>query len=135
MYLLDTNVLSEALKMLPDRHVLEWLESHQSDSLMSALTLAEMARGAELLPDGKRKSELQRKVRFLQEDYAESIVPLDSAVAWEWARYSRRVRDAGFQTSVIDSLIAATALAHSLTLVSRNVSHFPLVSVINPFSG
>ncbi|MDZ4286643.1 MAG: type II toxin-antitoxin system VapC family toxin [Prosthecobacter sp.] len=132
-YLLDTNVLSEGLKPAPDARVAEWMNHNQDESGISVLALAEMARGAEALPDGKRKNELLRKVRFLQQDYSDAILPLDEVIAWEWARYCRRIAESGLQIAVVDSLMAATALAYGLAVVSRNTSDFPLVSVINPF--
>ncbi len=80
--LLDTNVLSEGMKAHPDSKVIEWLDAHQEDSAISALTLAELARGAEAVADGKRKNELLRLLRFMQEDFADAILPFDEATAW-----------------------------------------------------
>lgn len=133
IYLLDTNVLSEGMKASPDSQVLAWLSDHEDACAMSAFSLAEMARGLEALPEGKRKSELAKRLRFLQEDYADVILPFDEAVAWEWARYCQRSTEAGFALSLMDSLIAATALSYGLTVVTRNTSDFPLVPVFDPF--
>lgn len=132
-YLLDTNVLSEGMRPLPDERVVRWLDEHQEDAAISALTLAELARGAEAVRDGKRKNELLRLLRFMQEDFADAVLPFDEVVAWEWARYCRRGGEEGWSLTVMDSLIAATALAYGLTVVTRNGRDFPGVPVLNPF--
>lgn len=134
IYLLDTNVLSEGMKPSPDVLVMDWLDAHQEDSAISVITLAEMARGAEAIDEGKRKNDLLRRLRFLQEDYADLILPFDEPVAWEWARYCRRAERAGHEPNLMDSLIAATALSYGLTVVTRNTGDFSLVPVMNPFS-
>ena len=132
-FLLDTNVFSELLKPVPSPEVLAWMEVHQGDCGMSALTLAEMADGVESLPAGKRRNALTKALSFLQEDYAERILPFDERAAWEWARYLREAQDAGHSPPLLDSLIAATARTWGLKLVSRNEADFPLIEVLNPF--
>lgn len=121
------------MRPAPDPCVLQWLDEHQEEAAISALTLAELARGAEALADGKRKNELLGLIRFLQEDFADAVLPFDEAVAWEWARYCKRVGDKAWSPAVMDSLIAATALAYGLTVATRNTNDFPGVPVINPF--
>ena len=133
-YLLDTNVLSELLKGKPDPAVIEWMKIHQSVCAMSSLTLAEMAAGIEKLPEGKRRNALTKELSFLQEDFAEKILAVDEIVAWEWARHTTEAQKAGFNPALIDSLIAATAKANGLTIVTRNTTDFPLMQVINPFT-
>lgn len=83
--------------------------------------------------DGKRKNELLRLLRFMQEDFADAVLPFDEAVAWEWARYCKRAGEEGWSLAVMDSLIAATALAYGLTVVTRNTGDFLGVPVLNPF--
>lgn len=132
-YLLDANVISELLKPFPAPAVEEWLQLHDKEAAISALTLAEMAAGVEALPEGKRKSGLAKELRFLQEDHADRILPFDEAAAWEWARYCREVRATGFDPPLLDSLLAATARARGLKVATRNVDDFPLVEGANPF--
>ena len=122
------------MKPQPDSKVIAWLNAHQEDSAISALTLAELARGAEAAADGKRKNELLLRLRFMQEDFADAILPFDDASAWEWARYCKRASEAGRSVTVMDSLIAATALVYDLTVVTRNIADFPGLTTIAPFT-
>ena len=133
-YLLDTNILSELMKPAPDPQVREWVEERDHDTVLSSLVLAELASGVEALPDGKRKVAIAKELRFLQEDYADQILSFDESAAWEWARYTREAREAGYAPPLLDSLVAATARAWSLTVVTRNEDDFPLVAVVNPFN-
>lgn len=119
---------------LPDPGVMAWMTANQDECSLSAITLAEMARGVEALADGKRKNELTKRLAFLQEDYSDRILPVDEIVSWEWARYVNRIKAAGHAISVMDSLIAATALASRLTVVTRNTGDFLDVPTLNPFS-
>lgn len=132
-YLLDTNIVSELMKAVPDPGVVAWVNEHDGDTMLSAMVLAELAAGIEALEDGKRKASLYREIGFVQEDYRERILPFDEAAAWEWARYVRLVKDAGFSPPLLDSQIAATARAWGLTVVTRNEADFPLMDVVNPF--
>jgi toxin FitB len=132
-YLLDTNIVSELMKPVPDPSVVDWVNEHDANSMLCAVVLAELASGIEALDDGKRKAALYREIRFIQEDYRERMLPFDESAAWEWARYVRLARDAGFSPPLLDSQIAATARAWGLTVVTRNESDFPLMQVVNPF--
>lgn len=132
-YFIDTNIISEVMKPSPDPQVMAWIDEHQDECALSALTLAELAGGVESLPQGKRKSELMVKLRFLQEDYADHILPFNDACAWEWARYCREARSEGLEPPMMDSLIAAIARGNGLTVVTRNAADFPLMDVVNPF--
>jgi predicted nucleic acid-binding protein len=132
-FLLDTNVLSELLKPEPDPNVVEWMQEHQLECAMSSLTLAEMAAGWEKLRSGKRRNELSKELSFLQEDFSARILPFDEIVAWEWARYLAETQAAGFNPPLIDSLIAATARANGLQVVTRNADDFPLMEIVDPF--
>jgi predicted nucleic acid-binding protein len=112
-YLLDSNIISELMRPAPDARALKWLERHDADTALSAIVLAELAAGVEALDEGKRKASL--------------------SAAWEWARYVREVRKAGLTPPLLDSMIAATARAWGLKVVTRNQDDFPLMEVINPF--
>jgi toxin FitB len=132
-YLLDTNVLSELVKPDPDPAVQRWLTCHQGDSALSSIVLAELADGVEALAEGKKKQSLTRRLSFLIEDFEDQTLVFDEACAWEWARYCNEARSAGHQPPVLDSMLGATARAWGLIMVTRNVSDFPLLAVVNPF--
>lgn len=137
-YLLDTNIISERSKPGPEQRCVAWLETHQEDCALSAISLAELQYGVERLPEGKRKRSLAQKLEYLQQDYQENLLPFDEAAAAEWGRYVARLEKrfgAGIlaQLDYPDTQIGAIALAHGLTVVTNNGKDFPGVETINPF--
>ena len=104
---------------------------------MSVLTLAEIRRSIELLPPSRRRDQLEK---WLENDLLESfdgpnVLPVTKAIGDRWAALSARAQEKGIQPSVIDGLVAATALEHDLTLVTRNVKDFEHlgVALFNPW--
>jgi predicted nucleic acid-binding protein len=137
-FLLDTNVLSEFNRRgEPNRLVKQWLEAADSDSLYaSVLTLGEIRLGVELLPPSKRRTQLEQWLdRDLPEWFEGRILPVDRSIADRWGLLRAKAQMKGRPLSVIDALLAATALQHNLTIVSRNVSDFSIVglAVVNPW--
>jgi len=137
-FLLDTNVLSEWVKPRPDAGVITWLDEADEDRLfLSVVTLAEIRRGIERLQPGRRR---QRLDDWLQDELPERfegrILPVDAAVADTWGRLVARSEAAGRAIGVMDAFIAATASAHDLTLVTRNVGDFKgsMRAILNPWS-
>ena len=137
-FLLDTNVLSEFNRRgEPDPLVYQWLEAADPESLyVSVLTFGEIRLGVELLPPSKRRSKLEQ---WLEQDLPEwfegRILPIDQSIADRWGSIRAQAQMKGRPLSVIDALLAATALRHNLILVSRNVSDFSVVglAIINPW--
>jgi toxin FitB len=133
-YLIDTNVLSELRRREPDAQVVRWVESRPSVVLyLSVLTLGELRKGIEALPEGTRKHAMLDWLEVeLPQFFAGRIRPIDARVADRWGHLVAR---AGRPLPAIDSLLAATALVHDLTLVTRNLRdfEFPGLSVINPW--
>lgn len=133
-YLVDTNVLSELRRKVPDPRVTQWFADRPPRSLyLSVLTLGEIRKGIEGVLDAKRRTAL---VDWLENDlplfFMERILSVDGLVADRWGRL---VAQAQRPLPAIDSLLAATALHHDLCLVTRNVKDFsglPL-SLINPW--
>jgi len=138
-FLVDTNVLSEfSRRVPPDRRVKSWLGAAVPGSLyVSVLTLAEIRRGIELLPPSKRRDQLEHwfETDLLEPFDDANIIPVTKAIGDRWAALSARVQQKGIQPAVIDGLLAATALEHDLTLVTRNVKDFEQLGVVvfNPW--
>lgn len=133
-YLIDTCVLSEMRRSKADDRVKAWIATIPDDELfLSVLTLGEIRRGIELhrRKDPRSASNLQRWLRGLQTHYADRILPIDAEVTDRWGRLSLTQ-----PLPVADGLIAATALVHDLTVVTRNVADFERsgVGILNPFS-
>ena len=131
-YLLDTNTLSELSKADPFPPLLEWLESYESETAISAISIGEMALGIEQMPEGKRRRLFERTFGFLREDYAGKILDFTEGVAVEWARLVAAAQRQGRVLSVIDSQIEATAVHFGLTVVTRNERDF-YYPVLNPW--
>ena len=133
-YLVDANVLSEPTKPSPDPGAVAWLLANVPEIAINSIILGEIEYGILITPDG-------RKRRRLQEWFATGVQKLhvlnfDSATASAWARLLARLRKAGKAMPIKDSLIAASALAFDLEVVTRNERDFRTagVGVINPFS-
>lgn len=125
MYLLDTNVLSETKRPMPSADVMRWLEEQVATDLhVSALTVGEIRKGLLRLGHGARRSDLAEWLDQAVAAFADRILPVDTRVAEAWAQLNSRHRQLGAVVDVIDELIAATALANDLTLVTRNMRHF-----------
>ena len=125
-FLLDTNVVSEWVKPRPNAGVITWLEEADEDRLfLSVVTLAELRRGIERLEPGRRKKRLDEWLREeLPDRFEGRILPIDAAIAETWGRLVARGEATGRAIGVMDAFIAATASAHDLTLVTRNIGDF-----------
>jgi predicted nucleic acid-binding protein len=137
-FLLDTNVISESVRAEPDVRVLAWLDSVQEDLLyLSVLTLGEIRQGIARLTQGKRRLRLERwLVVDLRARFAGRIVPVDENIARRWGGLTADAQRAGAPLSVVDGLLAATALESDLILATRNVRDFVRLGVAlsNPWS-
>ena len=119
-YLIDTNVLSELRRKVPDARVVHWFSQRPAGTLyLSVLTLGEIRKGIEALPDPPRRLVLLDWLETqLPAFFSGRILPIDAAVADRWGRL---VAQAGRPLPAIDSLLAATASQHGLILVTRNL--------------
>jgi predicted nucleic acid-binding protein len=132
-YLVDVNVISEATKPQPDGRVVSWLRHHEAELLLDPVVLGEIRLGILLLPRGKR--------RRLLETWFDQRVGTMVCLAWEattalrWAELLATLRGKGLAMPLKDSMIAATALTHGLTVATRNIGDFKKagVLVVNPF--
>lgn len=136
-YLLDTNCISELVRLQPDPGVVAWMEAADETLLyLSVLTLGEIRKGLAGLPQSKRRTHLETWLETeLRVRFAGRILLIDAAVADRWGSLAARAKSEGKALATIDGLLAATALHHSLTLVSRDVSDFKKtqVPVLNPW--
>jgi toxin FitB len=121
-FLLDTNAVSEPRRTLPDAGYLDWLSAQDAaDLAISTLTFGELRRA---LAPGRRRTELDAWLTEGLASFAERILPVDLAVASAWADVSDLHKSLGRAVGVVDELIAATALAHGLIVVTRNAKDF-----------
>jgi predicted nucleic acid-binding protein len=133
-YLLDTNVVCEATAKLPESSVLAWIEAHSHECYLSSVSLGEIWKGLHRLPDGKRKRGLALWADGLESDFSEQILDLDTITLKSWGKFYAKHEAKGFNMDVMDSLIAATALVHQLTVVTRNTADFPAdMKTLNPW--
>jgi predicted nucleic acid-binding protein len=132
-FLVDANVLSEPTKTSPDPNVVEWLRRHERDLVVDPIILGEVRFGILLLSKGKRRTRLERwfdaGVQRLQ------CLPWEAETGLQWAALLTSLRASGRAMPIKDSLIAATALVHKLTLATRNNADFEKagVKIVNPF--
>jgi predicted nucleic acid-binding protein len=136
--LLDTNVLSEALKPLPSPIVLRWLAAQEPSSVFTtSVTQAEVLYGIETLPPGKRRTRLLAAVeKMFAEEFEGRILPFDEDAARAFAGIVAARDRAGRPISQFDAMIAAIARSHRAAVATRNTADFQDcgVDVINPWT-
>ena len=124
-YLLDTCVISELVKQIPDTNVVEWLNNTPAERLyLSVITIGEIRKGLTKLQDSKRKDILTNWLNTLLEDYQNRIYPVTLTVAENWGIILGNAEKKGKPMASIDSLIAAIAYTHNLIIVTTNESDF-----------
>ena len=132
-FLVDANVLSEATRAEPDERCIAWLKGHEREIAVDPVILGEIRFGILLLSKGRRRRKLEQwfdaGVQRLQ------CVPWDAETGLRWAELLAALRQTGRAMPIKDSLIAATALVHGLTVATRNRSDFEKtgVRIIDPF--
>ncbi len=135
-FLLDTNVISEMTRKRPSPRVQTWLESRGTETLfLSSITLGELRKGALLTESPKRKALLDWIEKEVKPQFDGRILVPDVAVMEKWADIQSALQRHGKSVPVIDGILAATAAAHDLTIVTRNIADFKLtgVRVQNPW--
>ena len=138
-FLLDTNVPSELTEPKSDKRVEQWLEEADDDQLfLSVITMGELLKGITILPESKRRRDLQDWVDGkLRKWFDGRILPVSDRIAERWGILSGECQLLGTPLNTTDGLIAATALEHGLIVVTRNTSDFALagVKIVNPWLG
>jgi Predicted nucleic acid-binding protein, contains PIN domain len=136
-FLLDTSIVSELVKKNPYLPVLKWLGRQDEASLyLSVITIGELEKGIAKLPASARRSRLRSWIqRDLAVRFGARMLSVDLRIAARWGVLTGEAEKHGKPLSVIDSLIAATALVHGLAVVTRNVKDFERsgATVINPW--
>jgi predicted nucleic acid-binding protein len=138
-FLLDTNVPSELTRLRSDPRVERWLDDADDELLyISVVSLGEIFKGLTILPESKRRRELQQWIdETLRPWFEGRVLPVNEAISERWGILAGERHVKGRPLSVGDGLIAATALEHDLTVVTRNVKHFTGlgVGVFDPWNG
>lgn len=137
MILLDTNVVSEAMKPEPDLMVRDWLDAQASQTLyISSITIAETMFGIGVLPEGKRKDRLGQVFEGLLSMFADRILPFDAQAARHYSNLAIKARAAGKGFPTPDGYIAAIASANGYIVASRDASAFLAAGIgfVNPWN-
>jgi predicted nucleic acid-binding protein len=137
MILLDTNVVSEAMKPEPDPAIRNWLDEQTAETLyLSSVTVAELMFGIGTLPKGKRKDKLTAALDGVLTLFADRILPFDMNAACHYADLAVKARAAGRGFPTPDGYIAAIAASHDFAVASRDSSAFTAVglTVIDPWT-
>ena len=133
-YLVDANVLSEPTKVSPESKIVDWLRRNETELVVDPIILGEIRFGIHLLPGGKRRKRLET---WFNNGVAKiACLPWDADTGMRWAKLLADLRLAGNAMPIKDSLIAATALVHGLTIATRSQGDFRVagVKVVNPFT-
>ena len=132
-YLVDANILSEPTKPVPHAGVISWLRWNEREMAVDPIILGEVRFGILLLPRGKRRARLENWFESGVQQIA--CVPWEASTGLRWARLLADLRASGQAMPIKDSLIAATALTHDLTVVTRDRADFAKanVNIFDPF--
>lgn len=136
MIVLDTNVVSEAMRVAPSTRVLDWLDRQELSTLyLTTITLAEIGYGLEILPNGYRKYTLQERfAAFVTDGFDQRVLVFDEAAAYTYSQIMALRKKMGRPLSAFDGQIAAIAIANNFAVATRNVSDFDglTLHVIDP---
>jgi predicted nucleic acid-binding protein len=136
-FLLDTNVPSETLRPVPHPRVTAWVEAQSDIQFVSVVSIGELRRGATLLVQGSaRRLQLEHYIEIkIPVLFGKRVLPITQAIAERWGVLDAGRQAAGQPLGIADGMIAATAIEHDLTVVTRNVKDFAGlgVAVFNPW--
>jgi toxin FitB len=133
-YLVDANVMSEPTKPAPSSKVIDWLSANERNLFVDSIILGELCIGVLALPRGRKRTHLEQWF----DDVVQTIdcLPWDATISRRWAKLVVDLKQTGDKLPLLDSMIAATALQHDLTIATRNVRDFARagVKVLDPFA-
>lgn len=134
---LDTNVISELMKVMPAANLVQWIDSRDPTELfITSITIAEISYGIAVLPTGKRRLQLDQAFKtVISEAFANRILMFDDTAAHIYGELMAHRKQLGRPFSVLDGQIAAIALLHKCSIITRNTNDFLDcgLDVINPF--
>jgi predicted nucleic acid-binding protein len=136
MIILDTNVISAVVAPTPDPDLRLWFARNGDELVTSAIVIAELTFGVEIMPSGHKKTLLEKSLRRMRQTVLRNtVLAFDEECAEIYANLAARLRQSGVAVGQSDMMIAATALQHGATVATRNTRHFEPcgVSVVNPF--
>jgi toxin FitB len=137
-YLVDTNIPSELTRETPDARVAAFLGKAGKDSVfLSVMTIGEICKGIDMLPVSEKRNALQGWLDMdVRSWFAGRILPVTESIAERWGHLAATAKQEGVTLAVVDGVIAATALEHGLTLVTRNIRDFAGLGVVllNPWN-
>jgi predicted nucleic acid-binding protein len=136
-FLLDTNCVSELVRVRPDPNVLTWMRANEKLLHISVLTLGEIRKGVTLLSASRKRVELEQWLELkLPVQFADRFLSVSAEIAEIWGAMAGQAQLKGIVLPVIDGLIAATAKHHELTMVTRNVKDFGMwrIPPTNPWA-
>jgi predicted nucleic acid-binding protein len=133
-YLVDANVLSEPTRPAPNANVVGWLAANEAQIAVDSIILGELYVGVLLLPRGRKRSQLEAWFERVAQTI--NCIPWDTAVSRRWAPLVADMKRKGEPLPLLDGMIAATALQHGLTVVTRNTRDFKKtgVEILDPFA-
>jgi len=133
MYLVDANVLSEPTKDMADSKVVAWLNANESNLVVDSIIIGELLIGILALPRGRKRDRLEQWYESLVETI--DCIPWDATVSQRWAALLVELKRKGKTVTLLDGMIAATALQHDLIVATRNTRDFQKTGVktFNPF--
>jgi predicted nucleic acid-binding protein len=133
-YLVAANVISEPIKPVPSGNVVDWLSTNEGNLVVDSIILGELCIGILALPRGRKRTQLEQWF----DDVAQTIdcLPWDGTISRRWAKLVVDLKQTGVKLPLLDSMIAATALHHELTVATRNTRDFERagVKVLDPFA-
>jgi toxin FitB len=133
-YLVDANVLSEPTKPVPNNKVIDWLTANEGNLVVDSIIVGELYVGILALPRGRKRTQLDQWFG----DVVQTIdcLPWDATISRRWAKLMVDLKQKGDKLPLLDSMIAATAIQHDLTVATRNTRDFNKtdVQVLNPFA-
>ena len=133
IYLVDANVLSEATKPAPNLEVVGWLRANEQNLVVDPIVLGELCIGILALPSGHKRRRLERWLEGIEQSI--NCLAWDAVISRRWAKLVVDLKRKGTAMPLLDAMIAATALQHDLTVVTRNTRDFDRAGVrtLNPF--